>query len=106
MATKHDVLAVLARHIGKRNGIKGEDLARALNTPSREVRKHITNLVNDDGIGICGHPATGYYIAATSDELQNTIDFHTQRALHELKKASSLSKQPLSDLVGQLHLRT
>lgn len=106
MATKHEVLAVLARHIGKRNGIRGEDLARAIGAPSREVRKHITTLVNDDRIGICGHPATGYYIASSKAEIDKTIEFHTSRALHELKKASSLSKQPLADLVGQLHLKT
>lgn len=106
MATKHEVLAVLARHIGKGNGIRGEDLARAIGVPSREVRKHITNLVNDDQIGICGHPATGYYIASSKQEIDETVEFHRSRALHELKKASSLTGQPLADLVGQLHLKT
>lgn len=106
MATKHEVLAVLATHIGKRNGIRGEDLAIKVGAPPREIRKHITNLVNDEQIAICGHPATGYYIASSMQEIEETVEFHRSRALHELKKASSLSKQPLADLVGQLHLRT
>lgn len=106
MATKHDVLAKLATHIGKRNPIGGEDLARQLGIPSRMLRKHITTLINVDGIGICGHPATGYYIASSPDELENTINFHKGRALHELKKASSLSGLPLEELLGQMHLET
>jgi biotin operon repressor len=106
MATKHEVLAKLARHIGQGNGIRGEDLARDLGIPSREVRKHITELVNVDGIGICGYPATGYFIASNEEELKNTIKFHTDRALHELKKASSLSGLPLEELMGQMCLET
>ena len=106
MATKHDVLAQLARHIGRGNGIRGEDLARQLGIPSRELRKHISTLINDDRIGICGHPATGYFIASNPQELQDTAKFHRSRALHELKKESSLTGLPLADLIGQLHLNT
>lgn len=106
MATKHDLLLVLSNHIGVGKGIAGEDLARALAISSRELRKLISRAIEEDATAICGHPSTGYYIASSEQELKNTIEFHKGRALHELRKASQLSKIPLADLVGQLHLRT
>ncbi len=106
MATTHDLTAVLARHIGRGNGIRGEDLAKLLGLESRQVRKLISDAIEEDGTAICGHPSTGYFIASNADELMETVDFHKHRALHELRKASQLSKIPLSDLIGQLHLPT
>lgn len=105
MATKHDVLQALQHHIGKEKAISGEDLARFCSTNGRRLR-HITDELIDDGIALCSHPAHGYWIAADAAELQGTVDFHHGRAMHELKKVSKLSKIPLPDLLGQLHLRT
>lgn len=104
-ATKNDVMAKLVFHIGAINGIRAADLARELGTTERRLRALITELI-EDGVGVCGHPSTGYYIARTPAELEATIEFHKSRALHELHKASRLSKIPLPDLVGQLKLRT
>lgn len=106
MATKHDLLAKLQQHIGAANGIRGEDLARELDVPVRQVRHLISLAIEEDGSAICGTPATGYYMARIASELKQTIDFHKSRALNELRKASRLARIPLPDLIGQLHLRT
>ena len=45
-------------------------------------------------------------MAATEEELIETIDWHTRRAKHELAKASALSKHPLREIAGQLKLPT
>lgn len=106
MATKHDLLQVLSEHIGAAKGIRGQDLAHLLNVSTRELRKLISQTIQQDATAICGQPSTGYYIASCEKELKSTIEFHKCRAMHELRKASQLSKIPLADLVGQLHLRT
>lgn len=105
MTTKHDLAACMTRHIGKRNGINCFNLAIALGVTERKLRELITE-AREEGIAICGHPSTGYYIANTREELQQTIDFLMDRAMHSLHLASNLSKIPLADLAGQLHLRT
>lgn len=106
MASTHDLTAVLAHHIGRGKGIRGEDLARLLGIEPRQVRKLISVAIEEDGAAICGHPSTGYFIAASAEELMETVDFHKHRAMHELRKASRLSNIPLPDLIGQLHLKT
>jgi transposase len=105
MATKHDLMARMAFHIGKGHGIKCTDLAQQLDVPERQVRTLVSE-AREDGIAICGTPATGYYVAATSEELNETLEFLKNRALHSLQLASRLSKIPLPDLMGQMHLRT
>lgn len=105
MATKHDLMARMAFHIGKGYGIKCADLAQLMNIPERQVR-HLVSEAREEGIAICGTPATGYYVAATTEELNETVDFLKHRALHSLKLASLLTKIPLPDLMGQLHLET
>jgi len=105
MATKHDLIALMSRHCGVRNGVTAKAIAELLDVPERRVR-HLVTEAREDGIAICGHPATGYFVAQTRAEMESTIDFLKDRALHSLKLASTLSKIPLADLVGQLHLKT
>lgn len=104
-ATKHDLMAVMVQHSGKTRGISAKDLAWLLQVAERRIR-HLVTECREDGIAICGHPATGYYVAQNSEELQETLNFLKERALHSLKLASTLSKLPLGDLIGQLHLKT
>lgn len=105
MVTKHHLMIEMEKHTGKNNGVHVKQLAATLEIPERGVRVLVTQC-REDGIAICGHPATGYFIAETPEDLQVTLDFLKERALHSLKLASTLSKIPLADLVGQLHLRT
>ena len=105
MATKKDLMALMTQHCGKGKGIRSTDISAALNITPRKVRDLVTEC-REDGIAICGLPSTGYYVAQTRDELEETIEFLKGRALHSLTLASTLSKMPLEDLVGQMHLRT
>jgi hypothetical protein len=105
MATKTDLANVLSRHIGRENGITANNLAGLLQALPRTVRSLISEL-RMDGIAVCGHPSAGYYIAATSEELEETCQFLRGRAMHSLAIESKLRKVPMEDLVGQLHLNT
>ena len=106
MTTAHDLIAVLQHHIGEGNGIRGEDLARTLDVPSRRVRHLVDDAIEKLGVCVLGHPATGYFIGQTQAELDRVCQFHNSRAMHELHKASALRKSSLADLAGQLHLKT
>jgi biotin operon repressor len=103
--TKHDLMAIMSQHCGADKGVSASEISYMLHIPERRVR-HLVTECRENGIAICGHPATGYYVARSTEELESTIDFLKERALHSLKLASKLSKIPLADLVGQLHLKT
>lgn len=104
-ATKQDLMAVMINHCGNKRGISASQLAIELDVNERRIRHLITEL-REDGIAICGHPATGYYVAQTTEDLKQTLDFLKDRAIHSLRLHSKLSGEPLADLIGQLHLRT
>lgn len=105
MATKNDLQAALSRHIGQANGITAAALSTALGIPARGVRLLVTEL-REEGVAVCGHPRTGYFIAATSEELEATCAFLRSRAMHSLQLESTLRHVPLVDLLGQLRLKT
>ena len=104
-ATRNDALAVLTHHMGKHNGIRADQLAKLLSVPERRLRNVISAL-RSEGIAVCGHPSTGYYIAETAAELEDTCQFLRSRAMHSLVIESRLRQIPLPDLLGQLHLKT
>lgn len=99
------VLTVLQGHIGAHCGITAKDLAAQAGMNEREVRAQVSAL-REDGIAVCGHPRTGYFIAETPAELETTVEYLTGRALHSLRLASRLTRIPLPDLIGQLKLKT
>lgn len=105
MKQPNDLLAVMSRHIGKDNGIKAEHLASEMDITTRQVRELVSAL-REDGTAVCGKPETGYYIANTPEELEETCQFLRNRALHSLTLESRLRKIPLPDLLGQIHLPT
>lgn len=107
MATKNSLLMCLHSngHLGAARGITARHLAGRLNVPERQVRKLITEL-REDGIAVCGEPRTGYYIAATAEELEATCQFLHHRALSSLRLESRLRNVPLPELLGQLTLET
>jgi len=105
MSAKDKVLAILRRHVGARNGIRAAALAHLAAIPERQVRHRISEL-REDGVAVCGHPSTGYYIAQTSEELETCCQFLRSRAMHSLVLESRLRRIPLPDLIGQLKLPT
>jgi len=104
-ANKHDLMALLVRHVGSENGMSAEQLGRQLDTETRHVRALITEL-RLDGVAVCGHPREGYFIAATPEDLERTCNFLRSRAMHSLTLESALRRVPLTELLGQMRLRT
>lgn len=95
------LLIVLAEHIGAEKGISAEEIACALGVMPRQVRAMITDL-RRTGVAICGHPTTGYYIAATAAELEETCAFLRSRAMHSLALEAAMRRQTVAELVGQI----
>lgn len=105
MKSKHDLFSILSRRIGAHNGISVFTLAGQLATTERQVRSLVSDL-RMDGIAVCGTPKTGYYIASTPEELDETCQFLRHRAMHSLQLESRLRNVPMPDLLGQLHVPT
>lgn len=104
--SKARVLEILANwHVGQHYGITVKALAEKAGITEREVR-HAVTAIREDGLAVCAHPSTGYFIAQTDAELNDCIQFLKDRALHSLKLASSLSRLALPDLIGQLKLES
>lgn len=104
MTTKTELLNTLSRHQGRDNGINARRLAELLNVPPRQLRRLISRCRDEDGVAICGHPSTGYYMACTPDELAESCAFLEHRALHSLRLLSRMKKVSLPELLGQLKL--
>lgn len=105
MTTRHELLAYLSRHVGRENGVTCAAIAGNLQATEREVRKLVSAL-REEGVAVCGHPATGYYIAAEPEDIERTCAFLRARAMHSLVLEAKLRKIPLPDLLGQLRLKT
>jgi len=100
---KHDLMAAMLQHCGKERAISSRALAFKVGVKERKVRQFVTEC-RLDGLAICGHPASGYFVASTQEELQETIEFLKHRALTSLQLASTLGRIPMADLIGQLHI--
>jgi hypothetical protein len=116
MITTDALLAVLRDHIGKTNGASAAQLVAEINAAAvppddditvttRDLRKLVVAL-REQGHHVCAHPQTGYFLAATVEELEETRDFLRQRALSSLKQIAAMDRISLPDLFGQLHLPT
>lgn len=106
MTTVHQLLAALSRHIGRENGIGVKALAERLDIEERQVRA-LVSAARDGGAAICAHPTTGYFMAATDEELERYyIRYIEARSLHGLRLVSRARKLALPDYLGQLKLKT
>jgi len=118
LITKANVLRTLAHHIGKRNGIKGEDLCgdimdEAMDNVPTYINDHcmrkLRNAIQDartEGSHICGLPGEGYYMAENEKELIATCKFLYSRAETTWIQIARMRGIALPDLKGQLKLPT
>ena len=97
------VLTALQSRIGAARGMHEDELVAVTLLNGRLCRKAI-ELLRLDGVQICGKPDTGYYIAATADELAATTDWMFKRAAKTLIQISRMKKIALPALVGQINL--
>jgi GNAT superfamily N-acetyltransferase len=93
------------RHAGRERGIGAEALARTLGIHERLLRALVSQ-AREQGCAISATPETGYYVALTAAELEESCEFLRSRAMHSLRIEAQLRRIPLQDLLGQLHLPT
>jgi len=105
-----DVKEALERHTGEQGGITAARLVAEITgslSPSPSAERKLRDIIahlRHDGLPVCGHPVTGYYLAESSEELELTCRFLRKRALHSLVQEAQLRKLALPDLLGQIAL--
>ena len=98
-----ELLNTLAFHQGRDRGISAEHLAKVAGVPERRLRALISEL-REEGTAICGTPETGYFMATSADELDESCRFLRHRAMRSLQLEARMRKISLPELVGQLKL--
>jgi len=107
------VLAALAHHIGRNNGVTAARLAAEAagldsiqsHYAERQLREIVVAL-RLEGHHVCATPEHGYFLAANAEELDATCLFLHERAMTTLKQIAAMKRISLPDLRGQLHLPT
>lgn len=99
----HELLNVLSQHQGRDQGIGALELAQVLMINTRMLRRLIS-AARDDGIAICGHPKTGYFVPTTPEELAESCAFLEHRAMCSLRLLSRMRRVSMPALMGQLML--
>ena len=116
LITADRMLTVLSGHIGAARGITISELvnemlkhrhldARERSTLERNSRELIVQL-RLAGHHVCSHPSSGYYMAATPEELDAACNFLYDRAMTSLSQVAAMRRVSLPDLRGQLQLPT
>ncbi len=105
---KEHVLAELRKHVGRANGIHMRDLvARILNTmltseaAERKAREFVNEL-RKEGHPVCAHPASGYYIAENTKELDDCCKFLVERSQSTVDQVAAMKGVFVPDLYQQL----
>jgi hypothetical protein len=98
------VLAHLSQHhLGAARGVRAYELAAAVGCAERELR-HVISQLREQGVAVCGTPHTGYFVAQTAEELEDSCAFLRARAMHSLHLEARLRRVPLPALLGQLRV--
>jgi hypothetical protein len=112
MITRDQVLAALYRHVGAAHGVRVDALVREItgapvSSPAaeRQVRSQVSEL-REEGYPIAAHPAHGYFVCETAEELQMCCAFLRSRAMHSLRLEAQMRRISLGELLGQIRLPT
>lgn len=104
--TPDRVLAVLPA--GEAHGVSAEMLIRQMagipDEASLRRLRQVVEALRRAGHRVCAHPAHGYYLASTDDELDRCCSFLLERAMTSLRQVSAMRRVALPDLRGQLGL--
>lgn len=102
--TKDQVLSELKLHVGRENGIHVRDLvARITNSiaPAPALERSVRDLIVElrmDQHQVCAYPASGYYMAATPQELNETCIFLLERASTTVDQVAAMKGRFAPDL--------
>lgn len=102
------VFDVLCDCVGATSGMSAAQLVYHIlgyhsGAAERQLRT-VVEALRDAGHPICAHPSTGYFVAASSAELDRTCLFLYSRAMTSLKQVAAMKRVALPDLRGQLNL--
>lgn len=109
--TRDSVMFGLALRRGEANGVRACDLVKEIcgGETCAAAERRLRSLIEElrrEGQHICGHPAHGYFLAATDEELLATVTFLHDRAMTSLTQAAAMQRVSLPDLRRQLRLPT
>lgn len=104
--TPDTVLDALRERLGEQNGISARRLVIQITghadvCEERRLRTIVEKL-RSEGHRICAHPESGYFTAASNDELQRTLDFLYRRAATSLRQVAAMNRVSMPELRGQL----
>jgi hypothetical protein len=105
---KAQVLAEVQLHNGRDEGIHVRDLvARILNSmlPSDAAERKVREFIQElrlEKYPICGHPESGYYMAANTKELNETCAFLLARAVTTVAQVAAMKNREAPDLYDAL----
>lgn len=106
--TPATVLYALRHRRGRANGLTAEQLVELI-TGDRlpaDVRRlrHVVEHLRLEGHAVCALPSSGYYLAATAEDLDLTCNYLYARAMTSLRQIGQLKRRAVPDLRGQLGL--
>lgn len=106
--TKDQVLAELQRHNGKDEGIHVRALVALVTNSvltSEAAERKVRELIQELRMAkypVCGHPGSGYYMAATTKELNQTCAFLLARADTTVAQIAAMKNREPPDLYEAL----
>lgn len=98
---ERDFVAFLERHVGKDQAVSRARIARALGI-SRHRVDGLVPLARSLGVAVCGNAVSGFYIAATVEELKELCTFLRARALATLATEAKVRHMPLYQVIDQV----
>lgn len=109
--TCDSLLVALANHVGRDRGLPIASLVFAAtgrrgDAASERKARSLVSELRMQGYAICGHPRSGYWMAANAEELDECCQFLRSRAMHSLTLESRLRRMALPDLLNQLRITT
>ena len=87
---------------GRRNALKGDELAKITGMDVRTVRGQISR-ERKAGIAICSDSRDGYYLPASLDELRRSAKSLAHRAIETQAVAQAMA-DAVADAEGQQHI--
>jgi hypothetical protein len=107
--TRDTLLIALRQHIGRRHGITATALCREVlgSHPTSGDERFLRTLVVELrmlGHHVCAHPRDGYFLADSSEEMEETCAFLHSRAMSSLQQESAMKRVSIPDLIGQQRL--
>ena len=98
---KRGLLKILGKRVGRAKATSVMRIAKALGCWQSEVDT-LMLMLRLDGIAVCGSQASGYFMAASAEELQGELRVQRNNALMALTLEARLRHIPCVDVLAGL----